>query len=138
MKASLLREAIRVAHEKHGSHPMRSRGYCLFSFIVERNKLLGVGFNNRDASIPIYYGYSKRQRGWDKDFQVAEHAEISAWRKCRGLIENKFELINVRLTDGKKVALSAPCECCQEWLRENGCIAVHFTTGSAWAKIRLT
>jgi len=138
MKANLLREAIRVAMSKRESHPMHLRGYKLYSFVVEHNKLLGYGVNNRDSIVKIHYGYNKRARGWATDFVTAEHAEISAWRKCRGLIESSFELINIRITDAGKIAMSCPCPCCRDWIVANGCTGVHFTTGSGWARMSLT
>jgi hypothetical protein len=137
MKAALLREAVRISFDKKESHPMFRNGYLLFSFVVERNKILGMGMNNRERIVSPHYGYEKRHRGWGDGFTTAEHAEIGAWRKCRGLIEDTFELINVRITDGGKVALSAPCSCCSDWLKENGCTHVHFTTNSRWAKMKL-
>lgn len=138
MKSILYREAVRLAYDRRDSHPMRGRGFTVFSFMVEKNKILGMGVNNRDVPIPLYYGYQRREKGWGKTFNVCEHAELNAWRKCRGLVVKNFELINVRITDGKNLAMSCPCECCQEWLRENGCTSVYFTTGAAWAKISLT
>jgi hypothetical protein len=137
MKSNLLREAVRIAYDKHSSHPMKSRGYCLYSFVVERSKILGFGVNNRDRVLPKHFGYDARMRGWDGGFVTAEHAEISAWRKCRGLIEDTFELINIRITDGGNLANSASCSCCVNWLKENGCTHVHFTTASHWAKMKL-
>lgn len=136
MKANLLDEAIRVALSKRERHPMFKRGYKLFSFLVERNKLLGYGMNNRDSIVKIHYGYDKRKKGWG-DFVTVEHAEVSAWRKCRGLIEHNFELINVRVTDSGNIGMSCPCPCCKDWVSANGCKAVHFTTGAGWAKIAL-
>jgi hypothetical protein len=139
MKANLLREAIRVALEKHRSHPMFGRGFNLFSFVVEHNKLLGMGMNNRDSLVPIHYGYSKRARGWgNAEFVTCEHSELNAYRKCRGLIKSNFELINVRLKIDQHLAISAPCSCCCDWLKANGCKTVHFTTDAGWAKISLT
>lgn len=139
MKSNLLREAIRVAKEKHVWHPMIGRGFNLFSFVVEHNKLLGMGMNNRDAIVPQHYGYDRRARGWGNvGFVTCEHSELAAYRKCRGLINGNFELINVRLTVADNLALSAPCSCCCDWLRANGCKTVHFTTDSGWAKLSLT
>lgn len=138
MKANLLREAIRVARDKHRHHPMFDRGYNLFSFIVEHNKILGMGMNNRDAIVPAHYGYIKRARGWgNRDFVACEHSELNAYRKCRGIIKDRFEIINVRLTATRNVAMSAPCSCCCDWLKANGCNVIHFTTTSHWAKISL-
>lgn len=138
MKANILREAIRVAREKHKQHPMWNRGYNLFSFVVEHNKLLGMGVNNRDAIVPSHYGYSKRARGWDNvEFVTCEHSELSAYRKVKGILGDRFELINVRLTVTDNLAMSAPCSCCCEWLKANGCRVIHFTTEAGWAKITL-
>jgi hypothetical protein len=117
---------------------MKGRGYTVFSFAVVCNKILGFGMNNCDRSVPAHFGFSKRSRGWGVGFLTAEHAEVAAWRKCRGLIEGQFELINIRITDGGKVAMSCPCSCCTSWLRSNECTSVHFTTNSEWAKISLT
>ena len=136
MKSGLLDEAIRVATSKGKKHPMFRRGYKLFSFVIEKNKMLGYGMNNRDSIVKIHYGYDKRQKGWG-NFVAAEHAEISAWRRCRGLIENSFELINVRLMDNGNIGMSCPCPCCKDWVKANGCTAIHFTTGVGWAKISL-
>jgi hypothetical protein len=137
MKSNLLREATRIAFEKHGSHPMKGRGYTVFSFAVEKNKILGFGVNNRDRTVPAHFGYDKRSRGWGIGFETAEHSEISAWRKCRGLITGHFDLINIRITDGGKIALSCPCSCCIEWLKANDCSSVIFSTDSQWARMRL-
>ena len=137
MKAVILREATRIAFEKHNSHPMRSRGYCLFTFIVEKNKILGFGVNNKDRAVEAHYGYQKRARGWNNEFKIAEHSEISCWRRTRGLIVGQFDMINIRITDGKHLALSAPCAICCDWLSSNGCGNVYFSTYSNFAKIAL-
>src|ERR1700722_7308311 len=99
MKSTLLREAIRVSYEKHDTHPMRSIGYTHFSFIIERNKILGVGMNNRNIEVPVHFGYDKRARGWNKDFVPCIHSELHAYSRCKGLIKDDFEIINVRITD---------------------------------------
>ena len=116
---------------------MHKKGYCIFSFVVENNKILGYGVNNRDSIVRVHYGYNKRQKGWG-NFVAAEHAEVSAWRRCRGIIESDFELINIRVMDNGNIGMSCPCSCCSDWISANGCTSVHFTTGSGWAKIRLT
>lgn len=137
MKRSILNEAIRVAYEKAPNHPMHKRGYKLFSFVIENNKILGYGMNNRDMRVPLHYGYAKRARGWG-DFIPCVHAEVHAWMKCRGLVNGSFELINVRIRDDETIGMSCPCECCQDWMKAQGCASIHFTTGSNWARMALT
>jgi hypothetical protein len=137
MKKSILNEAVRVAYEKAHNHPMHKRGYMLFSFVIENNKILGYGMNNRDMMVPLHYGYSKRARGWG-NFTPCVHSEVHAWIKCRGLVKGSFELINIRIRDDGNLGMSCPCECCQSWMKAQGCESVHFTTGSNWAKMALT
>lgn len=137
MKAILLRDALRIASDKRPNHPMYRRGYTLFSFVVENNKILGYGMNNKDFVIPSHYGYDKRARGWG-NFTPCIHSELHAWIKCRDLIKGSFELINVRIRDDENIGMSCPCDCCQEWMRSQGCKTIHFTTGNNWAKMPLT
>lgn len=137
MKSSLLDEAIRVAMVKRVQHPMHLRGYKLFSFIVEKNKILGYGMNNKDFLVPAHWGYDKRKKGWGVGFAPCIHSEVDSYRKNKGLIEGSFELINVRITDSNNIGLSKPCSCCCEWMRSNGCKTIHFTTTNGWAKLSL-
>ena len=138
MKSGLLDEAIRVAILKREQHPMHRRGYKLFSFIVEKNKILGYGVNNRDFLVPAHYGYNVRHKGWGVGFAPCIHSEIDAFRKNRGIIKGPFDLINVRITDSNNIGMSKPCSCCCEWMRSNGCKDIHFTTNNGWAKLSLT
>jgi hypothetical protein len=137
MKNNLLDEAIRLALAKRENHPMHKRGYKLFSFMVIKNKMIGYGVNNKDFQVPIHWGYDKRSRGWSNGFVPCIHAEVDCYRKYGARVRDSFELINVRVTDSNNIGMSKPCPCCCDWMRNNGCIGVHFTTNVGWARIAL-
>ncbi len=124
MKRNILSECLRMAHKVHGpSHPSWGQKAVHYSFVVQDNKILEMGVNRPDCKPPRHYGYPSH---------ADIHSEIDAWRKARGILEDKqWEIVNIKLT--KIVPLfpeadAAPCIKCLRFLREQGCQHFYFTT----------
>jgi tRNA(Arg) A34 adenosine deaminase TadA len=126
MKRSILNECLRIARGKHGpSHPAWGQKAVHYSFVVQDNKILEMGVNRPGASPPVHYGYP----------QYADiHSEIDAWRKARGILEDKeWEIVNIKLLKEPPlypVADAAPCTHCEIMLIYLGCTNLYFTTAS--------
>ena len=123
MKRSILRDCVNFAKSKFGpTHPSWNFKSIHFSSIVQNNKILGHGVNRPANVIPVYYGYTN----------MFIHSEIDVWRRVRGILEDgEWEIVNIRLTkeeDGR-LAYSAPCETCLNFLASNGCSKIWFSTG---------
>lgn len=81
-----------------------------FSFIIERNKILSIGWNNGWKTDPIAAKYGHRFSGI--------HSELSALKNFN-LAPSRLKyckLVNIRISRGGKVGLSKPCEKCLELL----------------------
>jgi len=125
MKQSILHECLRVAREKHcPSHPSWDKKAVHYSFIVQNNKILGMGVNRPSLHPPKHYGYP---------FYSDLHAEIDAWRKVRGILEEKkWEIVNVKISKRPNfpIADAAPCPVCFHLCVKLGCKAFYFSTNS--------
>ena len=130
MKKTLLRRALGLALSQAEKHTAAQK-YAHWSFIVQSNKIVDWG-TNQNVIPPIYLGYSKSK---DDDFIPKTHAEFAAWKKAKGLLDDKpFEVINIRLNKRGEPKMSAPCKCCHGFLKVMGCSKVFYTTESGWSK----
>lgn len=102
--------------------------YKHFSFIVIDGKIVSMGCN-LSVVPPIHYGYAKRV-----PFPKF-HSEVIAWKKARGLIIDRFDLINVRLSSNGEMRLSKPCECCQVLMTALGMHSCYFTANNGWERL---
>ena len=123
MKTSLLRECVRIAIDKEDSFDERFKH---FSFIVQRNKILEWATNR--AAAPLV------NRGFPTYGKL--HAETESYRRASGLLQADyaFECVNIRVKNGF-LKLSAPCNCCYNFLRTEGCNAIWFSTDNGFARI---
>ena len=88
--------------------------------MVEDNKLIEWGMNDRNGRVAKYFGYSPHS---------GIHSEINAYRRARGLISGEhFDIVNIRLNKEGKMKMSAPCSICYNWLKSVGCQKIYFST----------
>ena len=128
IKKNILNECLRTAREKHGpTHPSWGHKAVHYSFVVQGNKILEVGVNRPDASPPIHYGYPA---------YADTHSELDAWRKARGILEDKkWEIVNIRLLQeipDYPLADAAPCNACMLFLMDRNCRRFYFSTSTGW------
>ncbi len=131
LNKKLLDEAIRFALKKLDSHPQFSC-YPHYSFMVQDNKILATGENNL-GNFPRHYGHHTRII----DGLPKTHAEISAWKRGRGLLNKakSWEMINIRLSRSSKVMNSAPCPACFNLMKSLGCTTIHYSTDLGFVKL---
>ena len=132
MNKKLIDEAVRLASEKLLTHPEYSC-YPHYSFLVQDNKILSIGMNNKNQVPLLHYGYHMRV-----DHTVPKmHAEPVAWRKGRGIINKmrSWEMINIRLNRHYKLMSAAPCEVCFNLLKSVGCHCFHYSSELGFAKL---
>lgn len=81
-----------------------------FSFIVKRNTIYSIGYNNTNKTHPLAHKYGYRFCNL--------HSELSAIIKFDGKISDlaRFTMINVRISKDNKVRMSRPCKICQHLL----------------------
>ncbi len=94
-----------------------------FAFIVRKNQILSLGFNdcNKTHTISHKYGY------WN----CSIHAELSAILNFKPALRElkKCRLINIRLgRKTREACMSKPCRYCQELLKEYEFREVWYTT----------
>lgn len=132
MKKKLLHEALRIARDTLAKHPQQS--FKHWAFIVQNGKIVEWSVN-MDGEPPVHFGYHSRLKNNDLDPKL--HAEFTAFRKARGLLDfgKRWECINIRLNNAGEMRLAAPCKCCHGFLSEMGCHTFHFTTDAGWCKI---
>ncbi len=133
MKKSLFTEVVRIARSKLPSHPERSC-YCHYSFVIQDNKIVEWGTNNRHEP-PKHYGY---HRPWDGTFRPKFHSEAYAYKRARGLLtDDSFEIINVRLVKSGELRLSKPCRPCFELLASLGCKRFYYSSEVGFMDLRV-
>jgi len=120
MKRKILESCLNLAHSELHKH---SEPYCHYSFIIQRNRILGYGTNKTaDAySKTRYPSYSKI------------HSEPDAYFNLKILIDPKFtfDVVNIRLTKTGVIRNSKPCKCCNAFLRVLNCNCVWYSTDDA-------
>ncbi len=92
-----------------------------FSFIVRKNRILSIGFNNKNKSNPLTLKLGYR---W-----YNTHSELSAVVRFKGFPDELrgCSLINVRLNKDGKVMYSRPCIDCLKLIANFGFKQVFFT-----------
>ncbi len=131
MNRRVLRECLRFAQTcwEERKHPEHGVGYYHFSFIIQKNKLLGHGYN-RSAQPLTQLGYPARGK---------RHSETEAFRRIKSLIDfrSPYEVVNIRLGQSGELRCAYPCDVCHNFLLFAGCGAVYFSTDTAFHKLVL-
>jgi deoxycytidylate deaminase len=103
-----------------------------FSFIIRRNKILSIGWNDYFRTHPIC-----KKLGYRFD---AIHSETSSVLRYRGDTEDlRFcELVNTRINSMGKIGMACPCDICKKFIISTGIRRVHYTDiNGLWQEIRL-
>ncbi len=79
-----------------------------FTFILDKNKVVAVGWNALNKTHPQAHKYGYRH--------ACIHSELAAVIKlgaaeCRGMT-----LVNIRITASGQLTISKPCDICSGWL----------------------
>lgn len=130
MTSNILRYCISESLRKLPNHPQYHH-YVHYSYAVVDNAVLVVG-TNKSAVPPRHFGYHARVR------EPKIHSEFDAYMKLRKYVplsKIEWELVNVRVNRSGEMKLSKPCEVCQVWLKEMGCVRVTYTTETGWGVI---
>jgi deoxycytidylate deaminase len=92
-----------------------------FSFIMDGKKIISFGWNRSWRTHPIAKRYGHRH-----DCQHSElHAILNFQYPIREL--RWYDLVNIRLHKNGNVALSKPCNSCQEMLADFGVSNIFFS-----------
>lgn len=136
MKRTILRDVVRTSAEKLTSH-QQFHYYPHFSFIIQDNKVLGMGMNN-GAEPPRHFGYHDRLTVGNGLPKI--HAEFAAYRKVKGILRPEgFEIVNIRMNRLGQLKTSAPCSCCFNFLSDMGCTHCYFSTDTGeFATLKMT
>jgi hypothetical protein len=117
MKRKLLLKCYCIAR---GILDRHNQPYKHYSFIVQKNRIIGYGINNNGpANITLGYpSYSKI------------HSEVDAYFKSRQFIDpqSQFEVVNIRMIKNARLRNSCPCQCCFGFLKSLDCSRVWFST----------
>ena len=128
MRQRILSDCIKIARQQNEKHPQY--GYFHhWTFIVQNNKIIGIGKNR--LGNPIYYNFGFTNRS-------KIHSELDAYKKTKGIIDKNtpFYCVNIRLNRIGDLRLSKPCDCCQRFLIFAGCSGVwHSTSENSLIKL---
>lgn len=119
MKLNLILECLRTVQGYDiSNHPSIEDKSLHFTFVVQDNEILGVGYNRPESRISQDYpGYMRL------------HSEADAWRRTKRRLKPwKWEIFNIRIHRDKTLADSEPCEFCLKFLKKMGCKKFYFTT----------
>lgn len=103
-------------------HPHKAEmAFLHSSLIVRGGNILAIGINT-----PNQNGFCRSYASYD---QVQLHSEFSVVNQIRRKIDLRGATIyNCRMTRGGKIAMSKPCETCEEMLRRYGFKKAVYTT----------
>jgi len=120
MKKSILHEALAIAQRT-----VHTENFRHFTFIVQNNKIVEFGKNNKREP-ERHYGYHSRLL--DCWYSPKTHSEIHAYKKARGILDKKpFGIINIRLNKRNELRISKPCSCCYQIMKELGCSEFYYS-----------
>lgn len=96
-----------------------------FSFLVRKNNILSIGWNNYLKTHPMAFKFNYNSR--------AIHSELACLLNS-DKIDRKSYMVNVRIGQNNKLLLSKPCENCQSLLLHHGITNVVYSTreGFEW------
>lgn len=112
-------------------HDLKEKNH--FSFILQKNRIIGVGTNHMFKTHPkgAQYGYR----------YSAIHSELDAFLDLpREIDYRKLKLINVRLSrksiKEKRpiLRMSKPCHHCSVWIKNIGFKEIWYSTDEGWNK----
>lgn len=120
----ILQKCVDLAIKLHPKHPVKGVSKKThYSFIVHKNKILGIGYNK--PTLPIT-GYP--------DFSML-HAEYDVLTKAK--INSSIKIVNIRINQDGDLRNSKPCPCCQAVMKAAGVRKVWYHTGEVWEKMEL-
>ncbi len=126
MKLRLLDNMIDRTYESRRRVNTHSR--CFHSsFLVRKNNIISVGFNNARKSHPLaqHFGF----------VYLSTHAEFDAIRRCPyGTEYSKCTLVNIRVGQDGLLRYAKPCMICESMVRSFGIENVLYTIdgGEFW------
>ncbi len=95
-----------------------------FSFILKRNKILSIGWNDGWKTHPISKQFNYRYH--------AIHSELSAILRYDGYVSDLAgaTIVNTRINWHDEVAMSMPCPICLKLLKKNKIKRIYYTNDS--------
>lgn len=107
MKPELLKKIIKLSY---ANMELPNSRHAHFSFIVLRNKILSMGWNNGFKTSPIGKKYGHRFSSIHSEVAAVQnfHYEIDLLSRCR--------LVNVRIMRSGQIGISKPCRRCMTYL----------------------
>lgn len=99
-----------------------------FSFIVERNNIISVGWNNPKKTHPLGKRFKYRFH--------CRHSELHAIQHFPYPVEmlSYYKIINLRLLADNSLGLSKPCFICQDLLEFFGINEIYYSTEKGYQK----
>lgn len=95
-----------------------------FSFILDKNKIVSIGYNN---------GWHTHPRSKELEYRFdAMHSELSAILKYKGRKRDfkQFTLINTRMNSLGQLCMAKPCPMCRQLIESLGFKKVYFSNRS--------
>lgn len=83
-----------------------------FTFILERNKIISVGWNDGFKTHPLAARYGHRYNGIHSELMAILHFK----RPIADL--QYYDFVNIRLKQNKSLGNSKPCRCCANMLKD--------------------
>ena len=92
-----------------------------FSFLLRRNKIISIGWNDAIKTEPLSYKYRSRF--------FTRHSELSAIKNSHLSADelSHLTLVNTRVNTWNRIMRSKPCDACQRMLQAFGLRNVIYT-----------
>lgn len=118
MNKSILKRVLSITYQLREVPEGRNKH---FSFIVHRNNIISVGWNNSWKTHPI-----AKQCGYRFGTMHSELAAIIKMRRKLNILPNCY-LVNTRINSLNEIGLSKPCYHCTRWISTLGFKKILYT-----------
>lgn len=102
-----------------------------FSFLLQKKKIVGFGYNQSFTSHPIAKKYGYRFEGIHSEL----HCLLSFCRPLREV--GDYVMVNVRFMADGSLGIAKPCNRCQKLLRDLGLLEVVYSTENGYLSLKL-
>ena len=106
-----------------------SHNFKHFSFIVLRNKVMAIGFNNPNKTHPLAYRFGHRFACVHSELNaIINLTNILREKKVKEEMFRKCTMVNIRIDRNYRLRMSKPCKICEVMLEGFGIRNVVYST----------
>lgn len=125
MNQKILNKAIETSFNLKHLTPGRSKH---FSFLIRKNKIVSIGWNNGSKSHPIAAKFNYQSQAIHSELHCILNADK---------IDKKCYMINIRIGQKDEILMSCPCQFCQTLLLHYNIRDVLYSTKEGFSCLKM-